>query len=196
MARCLKEGFIYQGEPSPHRGGKLRGTPSADLPPTAFVLFLQNHDQIGNRAFGERLTKLADAEALEAAIALLLLCPQIPLLFMGEENASQSPFLFFTDHNDELAKAVRDGRRREFAGFSQFSDRKTSCSIPDPNDVTTFEHSKPVADGDRGWRASGFTSELLALRRTEIVPRLAGARAIDAAPIGPAAVVAQWRMGG
>ena len=99
LARCLKEGFIYQGEPSAYRGGKSRGTPSADLPPTAFVLFLQNHDQIGNRAFGERLTQLADPAALEAAIALLLLCPQIPLLFMGEEGASTSPFLFFTDHN-------------------------------------------------------------------------------------------------
>ena len=83
LARCLEEGFIYQGEPSAYRGGKPRGTPSADLPPTAFVLFLQNHDQIGNRAFGERLTQLAHPQALEAAIALLLLCPQIPLAVHG-----------------------------------------------------------------------------------------------------------------
>ena len=194
LARCLKEGFIYQGEPSPHRGGKLRGTRSADLPPTAFVLFLQNHDQIGNRAFGERLTKLANAEALEAAISLLLLCPQIPLLFMGEETASQSPFLFFTDHNAELAKAVREGRRREFSGFSQFSDPALLAQLPDPNDAATFEKSKPVADGDRSLERERLYRKLLALRRTEIVPRLAGARALDAAPIGPAAVVAQWRM--
>ena len=194
LARCLKEGFIYQGEPSPHRGGKLRGTRSADLPPTAFVLFLQNHDQIGNRAFGERLTKLANAEALEAATSLLLLCPQIPLLFMGEETASQSPFLFFTDHNAELAKAVREGRRREFSGFSQFSDPALLAQLPDPNDVATFEKSKLVADGDRSLERERLYRKLLALRRTEIVPRLAGARALDAAPIGPAAVVAQWRM--
>ena len=194
LARCLKEGFIYQGEPSPHRGGKLRGTRSADLPPTAFVLFLQNHDQIGNRAFGERLTKLANAEALEAAISLLLLCPQIPLLFMGEETASQSPFLFFTDHNAELAKAVREGRRREFSGFSQFSDPALLAQLPDPNDAATSEKSKPVADGDRSLERERLYRKLLALRRTEIVPRLAGARALDAAPIGPAAVVAQWRM--
>lgn len=194
LARCLKEGFIYQGEPSPHRGGKLRGTRSADLPPTAFVLFLQNHDQIGNRAFGERLTKLANAEALEAATSLLLLCPQIPLLFMGEETASQSPFLFFTDHNAELAEAVREGRRREFSGFSQFSDPKLLAQLPDPNDVGTFEKSNPVADGNRSLERERLYRELLALRRTEIVPRLAGARALDAAPIGPAAVVAQWRM--
>jgi maltooligosyltrehalose trehalohydrolase len=194
LARCLKEGFIYQGEPSPHRGGKLRGTRSVDLPPTAFVLFLQNHDQIGNRAFGERLTKLANAEALEAATSLLLLCPQIPLLFMGEETASQSPFLFFTDHNAELAKAVREGRQREFSGFSQFSDPKLLGQLPDPNDVGTFEKSNPVANGDRLLERERLYRELLALRRTEIVPRLAGARALDAAPIGPAAVVAQWRM--
>ena len=195
LARCLKEGFIYQGEPSLHRGGRTRGTPSAELPPTAFVLFLQNHDQIGNRAFGERLTKLADAEALEAAAALLLLCPQIPLLFMGEEWASSSPFLFFTDHNPELAKAVREGRRREFAGFSQFSDSKLLAQLPDPNDIETFARSNPGPDRDGGKVREQLYGKLLALRRAEIVPRLAGARAIDARAVGPAAVVAQWRMG-
>jgi malto-oligosyltrehalose trehalohydrolase len=143
LARCLKEGFIYQGEPSLHRGGRSRGTPSKDLPPTAFVLFLQNHDQIGNRAFGERLTLLADARALEAATALLLLCPQIPLLFMGEEFGSVSPFFFFTDHNQELAKAVREGRRKEFAAFSQFSDPNILSQLSDPNAFETFARSKP-----------------------------------------------------
>jgi malto-oligosyltrehalose trehalohydrolase len=194
LARCLKEGFVYQGEPSPHRGGKLRGTPSTGLPPTAFVLFLQNHDQIGNRAFGERLTKLADAKGLEAAVALLLLCPQIPLLFMGEELASLSPFLFFTDHNPDLAKTVREGRRREFAGFSQFSDPKLLAQLSDPNDVETFERSRPVPNREYAPEREQLYKKLLALRRTEIVPRLAGARAIDATAIGPAAVVAQWRM--
>ena len=158
LARCLKEGFIYQGEPSAYRGGKPRGTASADLPPTAFVLFLQNHDQIGNRAFGERLTRLAHPEALEAAIALLLLCPQIPLLFMGEEGASTSPFLYFTEHAAELAQAVRDGRRREFAKFSQFSDPKHLDKIPDPNAAVTFERSKPVADSAGQATANGFTA--------------------------------------
>jgi len=112
LARCLAEGFAYQGEPSAYRKGELRGAPSADLPPTAFVLFLQNHDQIGNRPFGDRLTTHAQAEAIEAAVALQLLCPQIPLIFMGEEGASTTPFLYFTDHHGELARAVREGRRR------------------------------------------------------------------------------------
>lgn len=195
LARCLKEGFIYQGEPSAHRNGERRGTPSADLPPTAFVLFLQNHDQIGNRAFGERLTTLADPAALEAAIALQFLCPQIPLLFMGEEQASQAPFLFFTDHNEELAKAVREGRRREFEGFPQFSDPKLLSQIPDPNAIETFERSKPVPDPARVREREQLYQRLLALRRTEIVPRLPGTHAVDAEVIGPAAVIARWQMG-
>jgi maltooligosyltrehalose trehalohydrolase len=195
LARCLREGFIYQGEPSPYRGGKKRGTPSADLPPTSFVLFLQNHDQIGNRAFGDRLTRLAHPRALEAAIALLLLCPQIPLVFMGEEVASTAPFLFFTEHSAELAKAVREGRRREFAKFSQFSDSKNLDQIPDPNAANTFERSKPVVDPARGGERERLYRDLLALRQTEIVPRLAGARAVDARAVGSAAVTACWRMG-
>jgi maltooligosyltrehalose trehalohydrolase len=195
LARCLKEGFVYQGEPSPHRGGKPRGSPSADLPPTAFVLFLQNHDQVGNRAFGERLTALAEPFALKAAVALQLLCPQIPLIFMGEETASTTPFLFFTDHNDKLAEAVRKGRRREFASFHQFSDLKLLDRIPDPNAADTFNHSQPVADAAQTAERQQLYRTLLALRRAEIVPRLSHARACDARAVTPAAVIARWRMG-
>ena len=194
LARCLKEGFIYQGEPSAHRGGKSRGTASAALPPTAFVLFLQNHDQIGNRAFGERLTTLADPRALEAAIALQLLCPQIPLMFTGEEDASTSPFLFFTDHNPTLADAVREGRRREFSSFPQFSDQKILTALPDPNAVATFEQSQPRPDPAAAARRFELYQRLLDIRRREIIPRLKGARAIDALAVGHAGVIASWRM--
>ncbi len=114
LARCLAEGFIYQGEHSALPGRAARHAERGHLLPTAFVLFLQNHDQIGNRAFGERLDDAGGPLALEAAIALMMLCPQIPLLFMGEESASRTPFLFFTDHSAELADAVREGRRNEF----------------------------------------------------------------------------------
>jgi maltooligosyltrehalose trehalohydrolase len=194
LARCLREGFIYQGEPSARRGGKPRGTPSTALPPTAFVLFLQNHDQIGNRAFGERLTKLADSRALEAAIALQLLCPQIPLMFMGEEDASKSPFLFFTDHNATLADAVREGRRREFSSFPQFSDQKLLSTLPDPNAVATFEQSRPRADTEEGTPRFELYERLLDIRRREIIPRLKDALADDARAIGHASVIASWRM--
>src|SRR6202044_2120800 len=193
LARCLKEGFIYQGEPSPYRAGKRRGSPSADLPPTAFVLFLQNHDQVGNRAFGDRLTSLSEPPALEAAIALQLLCPQIPLIFRGEELASTSPFLFFTDHNPDLAKAVREGRRREFAAFAQFSTPATLAKIPDPNARETFEDSKPVANPNDAGQRELLYRKLLAIRHSEIIPRLQNARALDATAVGPAAVLARWR---
>ena len=195
LARVLAEGFGYQGEPSHHRGGSPRGTPSVNLPPTAFVLFLQNHDQIGNRALGERLTALTAPEPLEAAIALQILCPQIPLLFMGEEQASRTPFLFFTDHNEELARAVREGRKREFAGFASFLAPHGRDALPDPNAVGTFEHSIPQPDAARGPARQELYRRLLAVRRTELMPRLKGASAMHASALGPAAVMARWRLG-
>jgi maltooligosyltrehalose trehalohydrolase len=193
LARCLAEGFIYQGEASPNHDGEPRGEPSADLPSTAFVSFLQNHDQIGNRAFGERLTQLADPQALRAATALMLLAPQIPLLFMGEEEGSTTPFLFFTDFHDELADAVREGRRKEFAKFPEFSDPERRERIPDPNALDTFARSRPQRGGDaQAWRS--FYRELLALRREHLVGRLRDARAEHARAIGDKAVVARWRF--
>jgi len=195
LARCLRDGFIYQGQPSRHRGGTPRGSPSAALPPTAFVLFLQNHDQIGNRAFGERLTTLADPRALEAATALQLLAPQIPLIFMGEETASEAPFLFFTDHNPELAKAVREGRKAEFSTFSQFSDPALVARLPDPNARDTFERSNPAPQRENAAERTQLYRRLLAIRREEVVPRLRNARARAAQPLGSAAVLARWQMG-
>jgi maltooligosyltrehalose trehalohydrolase len=195
LARCLAEGFVYQGDPSPHREGEPRGEPSKHLPPTAFVLFLQNHDQIGNRAFGDRLTRLADPKALRAAYALLLLSPQIPMLFMGEEIGSTQPFLYFTSHPDPaLADAVREGRRQEFAKFPEFSDPEKRSRIPDPNDEQTFRSSIPLEEASSSeWLSA--TTGLLSLRRAQIVPRLAGAKSIGAQAIGPAAAAARWRMG-
>jgi maltooligosyltrehalose trehalohydrolase len=195
LARSLAEGFVYQGEPSAHRQGAARGTRSGDLPPTAFVMFLQNHDQIGNRAFGDRLTAHVEPAALEAAIALQLLCPHIPLIFMGEEEASASPFQFFTDHHGELAGAVREGRRREFASFAAFADPARREAIPDPNAPETFERSRPQADTERGAARADLYRRLLALRRDHIVPHLDGARSIGAGEIGPSAALARWRLG-
>jgi malto-oligosyltrehalose trehalohydrolase len=186
LARCLAEGFVYQGEPSAYRKGETRGTPSADLPPTAFVLFLQNHDQIGNRPLGDRLTTLTHPDALKAAVTLQLLAPNIPLLFMGEERMGQAPFQFFTDFHGELATAVREGRRREFAAFTRFS----GADIPDPNAIETFDRSKVAPTGD-----DSFHRALLAVRAREIVPRLPGTRTIDATPISDTAMIARWRLG-
>ncbi|KKI17329.1 malto-oligosyltrehalose trehalohydrolase [Sphingomonas sp. Ag1] len=194
LARALIEGFIYQGEPSPNQDGRPRGTPSAHLAPTRFVSFLQNHDQVGNRALGERLTRLTDPSKLRAATALMLLAPQIPLLFMGEEEGSDSPFLFFTDFHDELADTVREGRRREFAKFAAFADPEARERIPDPNAPDTFAQSHPQPGSDAlAWRT--FYRDLLALRHEHIVPHLPGAVALGAQVLGDAAVIARWRLG-
>ena len=187
LARALAEGFIFQGEPSANRGGEPRGTPSGDLPPHCFVFFLQNHDQIGNRALGERLTELSHPQALEAAIALQLLSPQIPLLFMGEENASKSPFLFFSQMNEQLAHSIREGRKREF--------KLESEELPDPNAVETFEQSSPTADQELGGRRFRYYQKLLSLRHEWIAPNLEGARALSARAIGEKSVIARWRLG-
>jgi malto-oligosyltrehalose trehalohydrolase len=194
LARCLAEGFIYQGEPL-HYTGEPRGRPSAHLPPTAFVLFLQNHDQVGNRAFGERLTVLTNPAALEAVIALMLLSPQIPLLFMGEEVASRTPFLFFTDHHAELADAVREGRRNEFAKFPAFADPSSRERIPDPNALETFEASVPHADPILGPARESLYRRLLALRAEYIAPHLDGTCSLGAEVIGRKAVRTSWQLG-
>ncbi|UZE26883.1 malto-oligosyltrehalose trehalohydrolase [Pseudomonas asplenii] len=196
LARCLSQGFVYQGHPNRH--GRSRGEPSGHLPPTAFILFLQNHDQIGNRAFGERLNQLCPAPALRAATVLLLLSPMIPLLFMGDETGAEEPFLFFTDHHGELADAVREGRRAEFAEFAGFTDPQRRARIPDPNDASTFETSRPnlapATDGNRAATAQLYR-QLLEIRHRELLPRLPGTQALGADVLAEGAVSARWRMG-
>ncbi len=191
LVRCLSEGFAYQGEVS-CVSGERRGTRSNALPPSAFVLFLQNHDQVGNRAMGERLVALCDPRALRAATALQLLAPMIPLLFMGEPWGAREPFLFFTDHNAELARQVREGRRREFSQFPAFADEAQRLRIPDPNDESTFTASRPRED-DSG--TAEAVRALLRLRRERIVPGLDGCRSLGARVLGAAAVLARWRLG-
>ena len=189
LSRAMAEGFVYQGDWSEH-ACKFRGEKSAHLPTTAFVIFLQNHDQIGNRALGERLTVLADPRALRAAQGLLLLSPFIPLLFMGEEVQSKTPFLFFTDHGDELAELVRQGRREEFKHFPAFKDPSRRDEIPDPNARSTFEASAPDFSGN-----DSFIRGLLTLRRDRIMPGIPGARSLGSEVIGKSALAAHWRMG-
>jgi malto-oligosyltrehalose trehalohydrolase len=176
FGRALAEGYAYQGEPSAFRHGAPRGEPSAALPPLAFVAFAQNHDQIGNRALGDRLATLADPARLRALMACLLLSPQVPLLFMGEEFAAVTPFLFFCDFGPELAAAVTRGRREEFARFARFGD---PGAIPDPNAESTFAASKldwreSAAPPGSDWRA--FYRDCLERRRRHVVPLLGAIR--------------------
>ena len=172
LPRALAEGFAFQGETMRYRG-RPRGSPSAHLPPTAFVAFLQNHDQVGNRARGERIATLAPPAALRAATAICLLSPQVPMLFMGEEWGSRRPFLYFCDFREPLASAVRDGRRAEFARFPEFAD--AAASLPDPTTTASFEASKldwPAPDDDAARRRTDWTRAVLATRRARITPLL------------------------
>jgi maltooligosyltrehalose trehalohydrolase len=171
IVRTLAYGFAYQGEPSPHRDGKPRGEQSRQLPRVAFVNFIQNHDQIGNRPRGERLSVLAMPEALAAALAVLLLQPSPPLMFMGDEWGAIEPFPFFCDFTGDLADAVRNGRKREFAD----AYAKSGAEIPDPLSAGT----RGTAKIDWSARAQpthakslALTGSLLAARRRWIVPLL------------------------
>jgi maltooligosyltrehalose trehalohydrolase len=175
LARALAQGFVYQGEPSAFRDGMSYGEMSAELPPEAFINFLQNHDQIGNRAFGERLSVLAPEQTLELLTAIHLLSPAIPMLFMGEEWAEERPFLFFTDFNGELGRNVREGRRKEFRQWPQFQDPATRERIPDPNASSTMEASRldwAARARGPGARRLAYVRALLALRAREIAPRI------------------------
>jgi len=194
IARALGSGFVYQGEASGHRGGRLRGEPSGTLAPTAFVNFLQNHDQIGNRALGDRLESMAAPKAIEAALAITLLSPMIPMLFMGEEWGSTRPFPFFCDFKGDLAAAVRNGRHREFAGaYAKYGDE-----VPDPLDMPTFRSAAldwEMRNEPAGRKRLALVRELLAIRRREIVPRLAGAAFGTAQALENGLLTAHWRMG-
>ena len=182
FGRTLTQGFGYQGEFSKNKG-ETRGTESSRLPLGAFVNFLQNHDQIGNRPFGERITSIAPELPLRALLAAYLLAPSPPLLFMGEEWGAGTPFLFFCDFEPELARAVTEGRRNEFGSFAAFADPAQRDKIPDPSSAATFERSKlrweerERAPHD-GWLA--YYRQLLSLRRAQIAPRIAGVRVSDA----------------
>ena len=194
IARALASGFVYQGEASAFRGGQLRGEPSGQLAPTAFVNFMQNHDQIGNRALGDRLEDNVGTEAIEAALAITLLAPAIPMLFMGEEWGSKTPFPFFCGFGGELADAVRNGRRREYAwAYAEYGD-----DVPDPLAPSTFRSA--VLDWDsrgepKGQKRLAMVRELLAIRRREIVPRLAGAAFGEANAADNGLLTASWKTG-
>jgi malto-oligosyltrehalose trehalohydrolase len=199
LGRALASGFAYQGEVSEYRHGQQRGEPSGHLPATAFVSFLQNHDQIGNTPFGSRITTVAPEPLVHAAIAIVLLSPQIPLLFMGEEWASERPFPFFCDFGPPLDKAVREGRRREFVHYPEFAYPDAQRRLPDPTEEATFaaarlDWSEPREPAHARWLDR--YRKLLTIRRDEIVPRLHGIMPGGTYRVlAPAALRVEWRLG-
>jgi maltooligosyltrehalose trehalohydrolase len=200
LGRALTEGFSYQGQASAFRKGAPRGEPSAGLPLGAFLNFLQTHDQVGNRALGERLTLLASPEALRMATAILLLAPSPPLLFMGQEFGEVRPFAYFCDFPDELSEAVRKGRSNEFSSFTAFSDPGATVHIPDPCAEETFTLSRLdwqalALPTHREWLA--LHRALLTLRRREIVPRLRDGtgKPCAASRLGRSGLACSWMLG-
>jgi malto-oligosyltrehalose trehalohydrolase len=198
LGRALAQGFAFQGQLMPYRG-RPRGTPSADLPPSVFVAFIQNHDQVGNRAFGDRVTQFVPVEAVRAIAAVCLLLPQIPMLFMGDEWGAAQPFPFFCDFAPELAAPVREGRRNEFVRFPEFQEPEALERIPDPMAEETFAsaqlHWEDIAQAPHA-RWLDWYRRVLATRRAEIVPRLAAIRAgghYDVLAEG--AVIVRWQLG-
>lgn len=162
LATAIQDGFVYTGQRSAYRR-RRHGTSSRHCAPARLVVYAQNHDQVGNRARGDRLSALVPYDALKVAAATVLLAPNVPLLFMGEEHGEAAPFLYFTDHGDPaLAEAVRKGRRAEFAGFG-WND------IPDPQDPAAFEQSRvglvPLEDRQRAALLRWYR-RLLALRKS------------------------------
>ncbi|WP_137131368.1 malto-oligosyltrehalose trehalohydrolase [Rhizobium sp. FY34] len=173
--RALAEGFVFQGEHMDYRG-ETRGKPSGHLPPTAFISFIQNHDQIGNRALGDRMITSQPLEALKAIAAVYLLSPQLPMLFMGEEWGATEPFPFFCDFNEDLNEKVRIGRRLELSRLPGFD----ADDLPDPTAHGTFESAKldwSKLSAPKAVDLLGFYRSLLALRRQHVTPLLAGAGA-------------------
>ncbi len=198
LGRAIAEGFAFQGDMMTYRE-KARGEQSGHLPPTRFIGFVQNHDQIGNRAFGERIAALAPAEAVRAVAAICHLSPQVPMLFMGEEWAATQPFPFFCDFSAELSEAVRNGRLKEFARFPQFADEAIRERIPDPTAEATFSAAK------LDWTEIGrephaavhsWYRRLLSVRRDVLMPILPQIRAGGSFTIvGDLAVAVDWQVG-
>ena len=196
LAKALAEGFVFQGEVMQHMG-KPRGKPSAHLPPTAFISFIQNHDQVGNRLFGDRLNETLSADRMKALAAIYLLAPQIPMMLMGEEWAASTRFPYFCDFDETLNAAVREGRRREFG-----HDPNQAGSIeeaPDPTAEATFLSAKLKWD-ERDVGAHGemleHYSRLIELRHAFILPLIdkIGSRAADYAVDGDVIGV-RWYAG-
>jgi maltooligosyltrehalose trehalohydrolase len=186
LARAINHGWLYRGEVYPP-SGHPRGKSADHLPAEAFVYCIQNHDQVGNRALGDRLSHIVDPRAYRASSTLLLFLPMTPLLFMGQEWAASSPFQFFTDHDPALGKLIVEGRRREFARFRAFADPAARARIPDPQAADTFHHSRlrwgERTEGDHGRTVSLYRA-LLRLRRTDPVLRHASRDALTASAEG------------
>jgi maltooligosyltrehalose trehalohydrolase len=193
LISAAKWGFLYQGQRYAWQR-KRRGTPALDLSPAAFVTFLENHDQVANSACGKRLSQLTAPGVYRALSALFLLMPGTPMLFQGQEFASSKPFLYFADHEPELAGRVREGRAEFLAQFPSICDWMAHAALPDPSAPETFERCK-LDFSEREEHAATYSlyRDLLALRRTDGAFRDQGRRQrLDGAVLGSDAFVLRF----
>ncbi|MFC4454415.1 malto-oligosyltrehalose trehalohydrolase [Deinococcus sonorensis] len=188
LARCINRGWLYEGQDWPLGTPHPRGSAADRLDASSFVYCIQNHDQIGNRALGDRLQQVAGTEAFLAASTLLLFLPMTPLLFQGQEWMTDSRFQYFSDHNAELGALITEGRLREFQHFETFSAALQGEAVPDPQDPATFQHSHldwPQQQEGEHARALELYRRLLALRRQDPVLRHSGRPELQAGAQGP-----------
>jgi maltooligosyltrehalose trehalohydrolase len=186
VAATLRRGWLFEGQHCEHAGAP-RGTMAEGIPPERFVHCIQNHDQVGNRAFGERLSEQVEPAVYRALSALLLLSPYTPLLWMGQEWAASTPFLYFTDLPEELGRKVTEGRRAEFGHFSAFRDPQVRERIPDPQARATFESSRlrwEERDSPEHAGVLALYRALLRLRRDEPALREPGRATFAVAGLG------------
>lgn len=198
LAHVVERGWLYEGQVS-HVSGHSRGTPTGDRPAWQFQWVIQNHDQVGNRAFGSRLTEDVAPDQYRLASALLLLLPYTPLLFMGQEFAASTPFLYFTDHNPDLGRLVTEGRRKEFAGFEAFSDPSRAQEILDPQAEETFRRSRlDLSETTRspGTEVTRLYQALLRLRSSDPVLAAQDRSCLRARALGPDLLAIQWQCQG
>jgi maltooligosyltrehalose trehalohydrolase len=198
LAETIQGGWLYRGQIYPPTSDP-RGHDASHLPAEAFVYCIQNHDQVGNRALGDRLSHSVSIDAYCSVSALLLLLPTTPLLFMGQEWAASSPFLFFTDHEEELGRRIVDGRRKEFRHFRAFADPGGTARIPDPQATETFMRSRlrwhERSEGDHH-RVLTLYRKLLAVRRTDPVLRAASRDALEVSARDSVLSVRRWSAAG
>jgi maltooligosyltrehalose trehalohydrolase len=192
---AVKWGYLYQGQQYLWQG-KRRGTPAFDLPHTAFVNYIQNHDQVANYAHGQRIHELSSVAQFRAMTALLLLAPQTPLLFQGQEFAASSSFHYFADHNPELGRLICEGRKREHAQFPSVAQPEMQAALRDPTTIQTFERCKlKLNERKHGYhgRIYAMHKDLLAMRRSEAVFSRRPKRGdIDGAVVGPEAFLLRY----
>ena len=192
LISCARFGYLYQGQYYSWQQQR-RGTPALDLPPHAFIAYLENHDQVANSAFGRRLHQLVSPSRLRAMTAWLLLGPETPMLFQGQEFWSSKPFLYFADHRPDLASSVRDGRREFLSQFPSVADASVQRQLPSPDDERTFRCST-LDFGERDAHAAAYRlhRDLLALRRSDPVLSRVGTMRPEGAVLGPGAFLLRY----